>query len=90
MAAATITTSIVTVAATPTAAPPSRPCAFTESRIVAVFYAPPNDASGQYRRHGHCSITITGGLTRQELIDVANSLEAHGDVDRPLPAGYGE
>ena len=34
--------------------------------------------------------TIAGDLTRRELIDVANSLKAHGDVDKPLPAGYGE
>ena len=34
-------------------------------------------------------ITITGDLTRQELIGVADSLKAYGDVDRPLPAGYG-
>lgn len=35
-------------------------------------------------------ITITGDLTRQELIDVATSLKAYGDVDRPLPADYGD
>jgi hypothetical protein len=35
-------------------------------------------------------ITITGDLTRQELIDIASSLKAYGDVDRPLPAGYGK
>ena len=35
-------------------------------------------------------ITITGDLTRQELIDVASSLRVYGDVDRPLPPGYGE
>ena len=34
-------------------------------------------------------VTITGDLTRQELIDVANSLKAYGDVEKPLPAGYG-
>jgi hypothetical protein len=35
-------------------------------------------------------ITITGDLTRQELIDVANSLKAYGDAGKPLPAGYGK
>lgn len=35
-------------------------------------------------------ITITGDLTRQELIDVANSFKAYGDVERPLPKGYGK
>jgi hypothetical protein len=35
-------------------------------------------------------ITITGDLTRQELIEVANSLKAYGDAGRPLPAGYGK
>lgn len=35
-------------------------------------------------------ITVTGDLTRQELLDVANSFKAYGDVDRPLPEGYGE
>ncbi len=35
-------------------------------------------------------ITITGDLTREELIDVANSLQAYGDVEKPLPAGYGD
>lgn len=34
-------------------------------------------------------ITITGDLTRQELIGVADSLKAYGDAERPLPAGYG-
>lgn len=34
-------------------------------------------------------ITITGGLTRQELVDVANSFRAYGDAGKPLPAGYG-
>ncbi len=34
-------------------------------------------------------ITITGDLTRQELIAVANSLKVYGDVSRPLPVGYG-
>ena len=33
-------------------------------------------------------IIITGALTRQELVDVANSLRVYGDVDEPLPAGY--
>ena len=33
-------------------------------------------------------IIITGSLTRQELVDVANSLKVYGDVDKPLPAGY--
>jgi hypothetical protein len=35
-------------------------------------------------------ITVTGDLTRQELIDVANSFRAYGDVTRPLPEEYGE
>ena len=35
-------------------------------------------------------VVIYGDLTRQELIDVANSLKVYGDVDRPLPADYGE
>ena len=35
-------------------------------------------------------IVITGDLTRQELVDVANSLKVYGDVDRPLPAGYAD
>lgn len=35
-------------------------------------------------------ITITGDLTRQELIEVANSLKAYGDASRPVPAGYGD
>ena len=34
-------------------------------------------------------ITITGDLTRQELIDVADSLKAYGDTETPLPPGYG-
>ncbi len=35
-------------------------------------------------------ITITGDLTRQELLAVANSFSAVGHVDKPLPKGYGE
>jgi hypothetical protein len=35
-------------------------------------------------------ITVTGDLTRQELLDVANSFKAVGDVDKPLPEGYGK
>jgi hypothetical protein len=35
-------------------------------------------------------VVITGDLTRQELIDVADSLKVYGDVDKPLPAGYAE
>ena len=35
-------------------------------------------------------VVIYGDLTRQELIDVANSLKIYGDVDRPLPSGYGD
>ena len=50
LAVATIATSIVTVAATPTAAPRSRPCAFTEAPIVPVFYALLNDGSGPIER----------------------------------------
>jgi hypothetical protein len=34
-------------------------------------------------------VTITGDLTRQELLDVADSITAVGDLDRPLPEGYG-
>ncbi len=33
-------------------------------------------------------VQITGDLTRQELIEVANSLKVYGDVDRPLIPGY--
>lgn len=32
-------------------------------------------------------IAVYGDLTRQELIDVANSLRVYGDPDKPLPAG---
>ena len=35
-------------------------------------------------------VVIYGDLTRQELIAVADSLKIYGDVDRPLPAGYGD
>ena len=35
-------------------------------------------------------IVVYGDLTRQELIDVANSLKVYGDVERPLPEGYGQ
>lgn len=35
-------------------------------------------------------VVIYGDLTRQELIDIANSLQVHGAVERPLPAGYGD
>lgn len=35
-------------------------------------------------------VVIWGDLTGQELIDVANSLRAYGDVDRPLLPGYAE
>jgi hypothetical protein len=35
-------------------------------------------------------VVIYGDLTRQELIDVANSLRVYGDVEKPLPAGYGD
>jgi len=35
-------------------------------------------------------ITISGDLTRQELIDVANSFRAYGNVDKPLPPGFGQ
>ena len=35
-------------------------------------------------------VVIYGDLTRQELIDVANSLRVYGDVGRPLPEGYGQ
>jgi hypothetical protein len=33
-------------------------------------------------------IVISGDLTRQELVEVANSLKAYGDVNRPLLPGY--
>jgi hypothetical protein len=35
-------------------------------------------------------ITITGDLTRQELLDIADSFMAVGDGDKPLPEGYGK
>jgi hypothetical protein len=35
------------------------------------------------------TITISGDLTRREMIALANSLKAYGDVDKPLPKGYG-
>ena len=35
-------------------------------------------------------VAIYGDLTRQELIDVANSLRVYGDTERPLPEGYGQ
>ena len=35
-------------------------------------------------------VVIYGDLTRQELIEVADSLSVYGDVNRPLPAGYGD
>jgi hypothetical protein len=35
------------------------------------------------------TITINGDLTRNEMIALANSMNAYGDVDRPLPEGYG-
>ncbi len=52
----------------------------------------PNLASGPAlaTRSDRSKITISGGLTRQELIDVANSLKVYGDVNKPLPAGYGD
>ena len=34
-------------------------------------------------------ITIRGDLTRQELIDVANSMKVYGDVDKPIQLGSG-
>lgn len=33
-------------------------------------------------------VRITGDLTRQELIEVANSMKVYGDVDKPLIPGY--
>jgi hypothetical protein len=33
-------------------------------------------------------VVISGDLTRDELVKVANSLKAYGDVDRPLTLGY--
>jgi hypothetical protein len=35
------------------------------------------------------TITINGDLTRNEMIALANSMKAYGDVDKPLPEGYG-
>ncbi|HTX70318.1 MAG TPA: hypothetical protein VMH50_14415 [Thermoleophilia bacterium] len=35
-------------------------------------------------------IVIYGDLTRQELLDVADSLQVYGDVAKPLPADYGD
>jgi hypothetical protein len=35
-------------------------------------------------------IMIWGDLTRQELIEVANSLKVYGDVNRPAPSGGGQ
>jgi hypothetical protein len=35
------------------------------------------------------TITISGNLTRREMIAVANSMKAYGDADKPLPKGYG-
>jgi hypothetical protein len=35
-------------------------------------------------------ITVTGDLTRQELLDVADSFTAVGDTTKPLPEGYGK
>jgi hypothetical protein len=35
-------------------------------------------------------ITIYGDLTRQDLIDVANSFKAYGDVHKPLPPKVGQ
>ncbi|MBI4933208.1 MAG: SBBP repeat-containing protein, partial [Actinobacteria bacterium] len=35
------------------------------------------------------TITINGDLTRNEMIALANSMKAYGDVDKPLPKGYG-
>jgi hypothetical protein len=35
-------------------------------------------------------VTITGDLTRRELLDVADSITAVGDLDKPLPKGYGQ
>jgi hypothetical protein len=52
----------------------------------------PNLASGPAlaTRSDRSKITISGDLTRQELIDVADSLKVYGNVSRPLPAGYGQ
>jgi hypothetical protein len=35
-------------------------------------------------------ITVTGDLTRQELLAVADSLKAVGDTEKPLPKAYGK
>lgn len=35
-------------------------------------------------------IVIWGDLTRRELIDVANSMKAYGDLDRGIMPGYGD
>ncbi len=36
------------------------------------------------------TITISGDLTRREMIAAANSLKAYGDAAKPLPKGYGK
>ena len=33
-------------------------------------------------------VVITGDLTRDELVKVAESMKVYGDVDRPLLPGY--
>ena len=35
-------------------------------------------------------VVITGDLTRDELIKVAESMKVYGDVDRPLMPGFGD
>jgi hypothetical protein len=35
-------------------------------------------------------VVISGDLTRDELVRVANSMKAYGDVDRPLMPGFGQ
>ena len=34
-------------------------------------------------------VVITGDLTHDELVAVANSMKAYGDLDRPVTPGFG-
>ena len=82
-----------------TPAPPDRPGAETVTLTggyldgaQATLWVTPYEGHGPtlLTHSDRSMITITGDLTRQELIDVANSLRAYGDVAKPLPEGYGE
>ena len=35
-------------------------------------------------------VVITGDLTQDELVAVANSMKAYGDLDRPVTPGFGD